>query len=227
MKLSDLKPARYNARKISDKAFAGLGYSIEEFGDLSGITINTRTGNLVCGHQRCKAIAAKYGDVEIIDINNDHMKDCKAIITPDWIFHVRQVDWPLEKEKAANIAANNQRIAGTFIADELDSMLAEIQEDNEPLFEALNFNTLLEDIGNGEFDDERPEEPEPQQEPTTDGDWVKFQVGDIKGQIFKDVYTIFLSEWERLSGIVESEKITPILEALVANSANTPTESIK
>lgn len=56
LKLSDLKPAEYNPRKISADQLKNLKKSIEEFGDLSGIVFNRRTGNVVGGHQRLKCV---------------------------------------------------------------------------------------------------------------------------------------------------------------------------
>ena len=45
--IEDLKPASYNPRRISDRAARALAKSIGDFGDLSGIVWNKRTGNLV------------------------------------------------------------------------------------------------------------------------------------------------------------------------------------
>ncbi|MDQ7818847.1 MAG: hypothetical protein RDU14_17600 [Melioribacteraceae bacterium] len=111
MKLSDLKEAPYNPRDISEEALKGLSTSIGEFGDLSGIVFNERTGNLVAGHQRIKALKEKYGDIDIA-----FGKDGSAsIFTPDsHRFSIRLVDWPIEKEKLANITANNPNIQGEF-----------------------------------------------------------------------------------------------------------------
>ena len=47
--LSDLKSWESNPRGISDKALKGLGYSLDEFGDLSGIVFNSRLQRLVTG----------------------------------------------------------------------------------------------------------------------------------------------------------------------------------
>jgi len=133
MNLSDLKEAKYNPRTISDKAFSGLKISLDRFGDLSGITFNTHTGNLVCGHQRIKELKEKYGDLEV--------KEDK-IITPDGkIFKVRFVDWDIKKEKAANIAANNQMIAGEFTSD-LKLVIDEIKLDTPDLTKSLRFDEL-------------------------------------------------------------------------------------
>lgn len=117
-KLSDLKAADYNPRTIDEVSLEGLKYSLDEFGDISGIVFNSRTGQLVAGHQRVKALQQYFGDLQII---ND------SIVTPNGAtFQIRIVDWPLEKEKAANVAANNPHIQGEFTS-ELGLILEEIQ----------------------------------------------------------------------------------------------------
>lgn len=95
-KLSDLKPAIYNPRTISEAAASGLRRSMDEFGDISGIVFNKRTGQLVAGHQRVSQLKATHGDLAVKD---------GAVVAPDgrqW--PVRVVDWPRAKEVAANIA---------------------------------------------------------------------------------------------------------------------------
>lgn len=54
MKVKDLKPAKYNPRKIADKKLSMLKKSMKEFGDLSGIIYNIKTQRLIGGHQRIK-----------------------------------------------------------------------------------------------------------------------------------------------------------------------------
>jgi len=105
--INDLKPAPYNPRKISVEAAAGLGYSLERFGDLSGIVWNAQTGHLVCGHQRLEELRRR--GVELVE---------RDLVLPDGQrFPVRVVDWPEHEEQLANVTANNQRIAGEFTAD--------------------------------------------------------------------------------------------------------------
>jgi hypothetical protein len=119
MRISDLKPAAYNAdiRHISDTAKNGLEASISEFGDLAGITYNVLTKNLVTGHQRVSRLRDKYGDLEIID---------GAIRTPDGhVFAVRMVEWSEYKERLANIVANSPEISGVFTA-QLPAFIAEL-----------------------------------------------------------------------------------------------------
>ena len=55
-KLSDMKPAAYNPRRISQRALQSLEASIVEFGDISGLTYNESTGNIIAGHQRRSVI---------------------------------------------------------------------------------------------------------------------------------------------------------------------------
>lgn len=133
MKLSELKPAAYNPRTISAQAFTGLKFSLAEFGDISGIVFNRTTGNLVAGHQRVKALHEQYGD---LNFNGD------GIVTPNGErFAVRFVEWPLAKERAANVAANAPTIAGEFTA-ELAGVLSEIKIESPRAFDAMQFQDV-------------------------------------------------------------------------------------
>lgn len=120
-----------NPRKITDESAAGLRASLKRFGDLSGIVFNRRTGELVTGHQRMEQVRAEYGDrdIEVIDaaaglygirIDDTHY------------FPVRVVEWTQAKQRAANVAANNQKLQGTFtgeLATYLLSVEAELSEE--------------------------------------------------------------------------------------------------
>ncbi len=126
--LKKMAAAPYNPRAISDSALAGLRASLLIFGDLSGIVVNRRTGHLVCGHQRKRGLA----DLKIGKIAWDHPyktergaegdrfasdeRDGWAVLPDGARVRVREVDWPLDFEKAANLAANSPLISGTFTA---------------------------------------------------------------------------------------------------------------
>lgn len=56
-RVKDLVAAPYNPRQISDQQLDRLGKAMHEFGDLSGIVYNTRTGHLIAGHQRIKKLS--------------------------------------------------------------------------------------------------------------------------------------------------------------------------
>jgi hypothetical protein len=92
MRLSELKLAEYNPRKITDEAFGGLGSSISRFGILSYIVWNQRTGNIVGGHQRY-----------------EHLMDMGEVETD-----VVVVDLDDNSEIALNITLNNREIRGGF-----------------------------------------------------------------------------------------------------------------
>ena len=98
--ISDLAPAPYNPRDIDPAALEGLQSSLERFGDLSGLTWNKRTGHLVAGHQRLKALQDAHGDQLVIKR--------RAVVAPDGQkYPIRVVDLPEAEEMAANLAANN------------------------------------------------------------------------------------------------------------------------
>lgn len=126
-KVADLTPAKYNPRKISDKQLRMLKKSIEEFGDLSGIVFNRRTGNLVGGHQRLKCLPhdARIERKEFKEPSRTGTIAEGRITIDGENYAYREVDWPLEKEKAANIAANKQ--GGEWDNEALNILLYEIR----------------------------------------------------------------------------------------------------
>lgn len=119
-RVADLVPADYNPRKISPKAMEGLKKSMAEFGAVQPIVVNERTGHIVGGHQRVKALAA-LGQLETTVI---------------------VVDLPLTREKALNIALNNPHISGEF-DDGLSDLLDEINGEMPELFADLRLDELL------------------------------------------------------------------------------------
>jgi len=118
-KVADLVPADYNPRTISPEALAGLQASIRRWGIVEPIIVNERTGRIVGGHQRLKALAAD-GEPE----------------TP-----VVVVDLPEVEEKALNVALNSQSIAGEFTPD-LGAILDEVEAELPDLYEAVRLDAL-------------------------------------------------------------------------------------
>lgn len=105
-KLSDLQPAEYNPRQISDSAMTGLRASIERFGLVEPIVWNKQTGNVVGGHQRLKVLeeqGIKKTEVVVIDIEES-------------------------EERALNVTLNNPGIVGEFTIG-LQEVLSEIKLD--------------------------------------------------------------------------------------------------
>ena len=107
LKLSELNPAPYNPRKDlkpGDQEFEKLRRSIETFGFVEPIIVNTRTGNTVVGgHQRLKVLK-KLGYTET---------ECVL------------VDLPETEEKALNVALN--KVRGDWDLPKLDALIADIR----------------------------------------------------------------------------------------------------
>jgi hypothetical protein len=163
-KLDALTSAPYNPREITARGAAGLRRSLVEFGDISGITYNFRTGNLIAGHARRSVIAeldpgaikwAKWYDTDL-------GRECwgEVAVAGGSRFKVRGVEWGATKEKAANVAANSPGLGG-FFTDGLQTILDELQQEDGDLFEGLHLNDLLvemEDLGlDDDGDDEFPD----------------------------------------------------------------------
>ena len=132
--IADLEAAPYNPRSIAPEALAGLKRSLGEFGDISGLVFNERSGNLVAGHQRLAALKAEHGDGLRFEGG--------AVVAPSGErFPVRVVDWPTAKEKAANVAANSPLLAGDW-TDGLGGLLDELRLEADDLFEGLRLGEL-------------------------------------------------------------------------------------
>lgn len=119
--MGDLAPWARNPRRMTDAARSGLEAAISRWGDLGGITWNKRTGTLVCGHQRVKALQALGGEF-ISDAAGPAI--LVMVGGEPSRFPVRVVDMDEAEAAAANVAANNQHIQGDF-DESLDSLLAE------------------------------------------------------------------------------------------------------
>jgi len=127
--INDLKPAPYNnrVRQISQAALKGLQHSLERHGDISGITFNLETGNLVSGHQRVEALKAKYG-ADNLRLEPAPIDGQGIIYAPDGnTYSVRYVRFTEAEEKAANLAANSPDIAGEFDWEGVEAQLADLK----------------------------------------------------------------------------------------------------
>jgi len=130
--LNDLKPAPYNPRTIDIAAKHGLKKSTSEFGDLSGIVWNKRTGHLVAGHQRVDVLKEQGAVFET---------EPPRLILDGASFAIRVVDWDEDTEKAANLAANNPGIQGDFTA-EAEAIAAEVEASLPDLYDGLRLEAI-------------------------------------------------------------------------------------
>jgi len=106
--ITKLNPAKYNPRvdlQPGDPEYEKLKRSIKEFGYVEPIVWNSRTGNVVGGHQRLK-ILKDEGEAKI---------------------KVSVVDLNDSQEKALNIALN--KISGDWDEEKLSQIFKDLQED--------------------------------------------------------------------------------------------------
>lgn len=130
MKLGDLKGNPRNPRRITDQEKAQLKASLDYFGDLGGIFYNVRTERLGGGHQRGGVLPP---DTQIVI---EHRYDTPnrvgtvangyAIVDGER-FSYREVDWPSDKEEAANVAAN--RLGGEDDEEKLGQVAADLDDE--------------------------------------------------------------------------------------------------
>jgi hypothetical protein len=160
MKAGNLKPADYNPRRISDEKLAALRKSMEEFGDLSGIVVNVASGNLIGDHQRTKCFDPSWPIRK-----RKHEDACGTvavgdIATPWGLWSYREVNWPREKEIAANIAANKH--GGEFDDVKLQDLFSELKiADADMLvtgFSEKEIEHIFEQIPDTAASKEAPEE---------------------------------------------------------------------
>lgn len=79
IKISDIKPAEYNPRKISDEGFENLKKSLQELGVIKPILVNAENSVIIAGHQRTKAMQA-IGITECMAFslkNVDYHDECR------------------------------------------------------------------------------------------------------------------------------------------------------
>jgi hypothetical protein len=129
--LSQLKSNPKNPRRVSDKKLEMLKKTLFEFGDLSGIVFNRKTGQLVGGHQRVKV----FSPASKIVITKQYQEPTRAGTVAEGHveidgeqFTYREVEWDENKEKAANIAANKG--AGEWDFSQLSEWMLELDHIN-------------------------------------------------------------------------------------------------
>lgn len=123
---NEIKNADYNPRDFIPENYEALGDSMDEFGDISGITYNETTENLITGHHRWNQLCQKYG-VDNLSLKPIKGTDISIILEDghDTGYSLRVVKWDLDKEKLANVTANSDSVTGYF-TDALKDVLSSI-----------------------------------------------------------------------------------------------------
>jgi len=184
-KLKDFNPAEYNPRLISDAAKLGLAKSLEVFGDLSGLVVNKKTGNIISGHQRSSILKdinahpIKWGDYFTAELGPGTTGQDGRFVSKERLgvlkldngrqFGIREVEWPIEFEKAANVSANNPSIQGEF-TDDLEGLLDELKDQEGDLFSGL----MLDDLHDEYFGETAGKKD--------DAEGMEKQIGEFKNE---------------------------------------------
>ena len=138
MSLDALMPMEHNPRTISDRSYSGLVRSIERFGFVEPIVWNERTGHVVGGHQRLRALKELGHEMGLVVV----------------------VDMPESEEVPANMTLNNPEIEGEWSEPILD-LLSQLEQADRDLYDGLNMENLRRGIEgrtpsgiNGDEDDD-------------------------------------------------------------------------
>jgi DNA modification methylase len=126
--LADLNPRTVNPRTMTDDDRARLGKTLREFGDLGGVVMNTKSGQLVGGHQRVNDFRSDP-EAKVVIERKLQKPDATGSTAFGYVeahgtrYSYREVSWPTSKEAAANLAAN--RVHGDFDMGQVAEMLGE------------------------------------------------------------------------------------------------------
>ena len=103
IKISELKPAPYNARKSTEKQEVQLKASLEKFGVVEPIIYNKQTGFIVGGHFRIrelKKLGYKEVDCVIVDLSPEDEKELNIRLnanTGEWNWELLQSEWNVDE----------------------------------------------------------------------------------------------------------------------------------
>jgi len=124
IKLSEIKPAPYNPREITNEALSGLRHSLEKFGYVDLLVVNKRNMHIISGHQRYKILQA------------EGVETAPAIL----------VDVDEIQEQAMNVTLNNQEIAGQW-TQALIPLLERLRKEAADDYLALRLKNLRDSVG--------------------------------------------------------------------------------
>jgi DNA modification methylase len=157
-KLSDLNVNNRNPNRMSKEGHERLRKMLVEYGDLSGIVYNRRTGTLIGGHQRQ---AVLDGGV----IHSDPVGETDGTVARGYVdyngqrYTYREVDWDENKANAAMIAANRAGRMGSDDQDVLAELLHDLTDTESDLL-GYTDEEILSLIGGGEPEEDVDAEPQ-------------------------------------------------------------------
>lgn len=105
-----MKHYHKNPRRITKKQFADLQYSLDKFGDLSGVVHNLLTDEVIGGNQRSDVFDIKDCLIDVVERLEE--PDRQGTVARGWVvwkgmkYTYRAVMWDEEWAAEANIRAN-------------------------------------------------------------------------------------------------------------------------
>ena len=153
--INQIKPAKYNPRKITDNELNKLKKSIQEYGLVDPLIINLNNMTIIGGHQRYKILQEennKTGKYETLQLYK--MGDV------GWVYTDETLTIPTESyEKGLNIALN--KISGEWDYTKLNKLMDELLEDktfniNLTGFNDLDMESLNKNLEDLEFEQNNP-----------------------------------------------------------------------
>ena len=166
IRITDIKPAKYNPRQIDIDNYSKLIDSLNTYGLIDPIIINLKNNNtIIGGHQRFNIIMGK----------NDSAKELNILRLGDigWVFDEEELRVTDENmEKLMNITLNQNNLMGEWNNAKLESLFTEFELEDAPTHDNVrNENTYKdrEELNNPVFDifgdePEPPAKPEPKRE---------------------------------------------------------------
>ena len=135
-----------NPRTISTESKDRLRRSLDQFGDISGVVFNRKTGHLVGANQRVSLFRDAGAQLHI-----EHRGDAdkRGTVARGYVlldgdrYGYREVEWDLPKEQAAMLAANNH--AGEWDNEAVSKIIAELDDDLRGLtgFDASEIEKII------------------------------------------------------------------------------------
>lgn len=166
IKITDITPARYNPRKISEADYKKLSNSIAEYGLVDPIIININNNRIIGGHQRYDVLFSEYMD------GNEDYAELELIRRGDigWIFPKGDLKIKdLNHEKSLNITLN--KIQGEWDLDKLEDMFNDLTTEGLDIeltgFDKGEAKDIFKDLDFSSFDeglDDEEESEKPQGE---------------------------------------------------------------
>jgi len=194
--IDTIEPNPKNPRKITPEGISKIAQSIEQFDFINPI-ICWKKGNKI----EIVAGHQRYRAAKTLG-----MEKVPVII----------VNFQSDKEALAYGIADNR-------------LNQESKWDVDILLNELPDITLEIDLENMGFTHEEINDLKARENPEDmhiEKEQIPFHIGKIKGKIPKSLYMVFISEWERISDVLQTDNIEQVFEAIIQNSSQTPTESL-